>query len=387
MILDDLAIKFVTLNISSGLETLDETALSQDHLSSFDLLILLKTSGEESATLGFIRNFLKPGGFLLMTAIPPEATDTTCKEIHDTLLSAGFSGIESLEKDSKVNTRFVVLSQAVDDQVSFLRAPLNSTLPFTPRGTLYVIGGLSQETKQFIEVIQGRLKCVWEGEVIVTKSLTDLKSRDFDQAEAVLCLTELDQSVLEGLSPDMFQAVHSLLNKSQIVLWVTHGAENQNPHQSGTIGLVRAVQAENPEKVLQLLDLDTIDGTQCLVAESFLRLIGGVWMRDDNSSRLWTVEPELSVRRRRILIPRVLLDRKRNDRLNCLRRRLETSDPSEKQSATLVLPIDPSSFLSPNKTYVLMGLSGHIGQSITRWIIKSGGRHAVMASRYVQTTV
>jgi hypothetical protein len=97
---------------------------------------------------------------------------------------------------------------------------------------------------------------------------------------------------------------------------------------------VRAVQAENPEKVLQLLNLDRFDGNQPLTAESFIRLIGGVWLRGDSSNRLWTVEPELSVQERRLLIPRVLFDRKRNDRLNYLRRRLKARDPFEKQSGS-----------------------------------------------------
>jgi pseurotin A synthetase (hybrid polyketide synthase/nonribosomal peptide synthetase) len=293
------------------------------------------------------------------------------------LQSVGFSGVDSLEKDPEGDSPFVILSQALDDQVSFLRAPLDSTPPFTTRGTLLVIGGFSQEIKQFIEIIQSRLRCVWDGEVIVIRSLTDLNSRDFDQVEAVLSLTELDQSVLESLSRDTCQGLHQLLNKSKIVLWVTYGAGNQNPHQSG-IGLVRAVQAESPEKVLQLLNLDKIDGNESLVAESFLRLIRGVWMRDDSSKRLWTVEPELSVQGRRLLIPRVLFDKKRNDRLNSLRRRLKARDPFEKQSGTLVLPIDPSGLFSPSKTYVLIGLSGHMGQSITRWMASMAsllGRH------------
>ncbi|GIC92267.1 putative PKS-like enzyme [Aspergillus udagawae] len=384
---DDPAIEFIVVDILRDVGRLDETtALGPIDLSSFDLIIHLKATSKEFATMKSIRGLLKSGGFLLMTmtvkeAMPLEATEFVRKEIHDTLQSVGFSGVSSLAKDQEPDSPFVILSQAVDDQVNFLTSPLNSKPPFTTSGTLLVIGGVTQEIKQFIEAIQSRLGCVWDGEIMLIRSLTDLKSRDLDQVEAVLSLTELDQSVLESLSRDTFQGLHQLLNGSKTVLWVTYSAENLNPHQSGTIGLVRAVQAENPDKVLQVLNLDQIDGSQTLVAESFLRLIGAVRMRDDSSNRLWTVEPELSVQRGKLLIPRVLFDKKRNDRLNCSRRRVEASDPFEKQSGTLVRPIDPSGLFSPDKTYVLIGLSGQIGQSITRWIVGSGGRHIVITSR------
>ncbi|KAJ6076340.1 hypothetical protein N7499_008321 [Penicillium canescens] len=318
----DLPIRLEVLDIPKDVGILYEsTALSPIDLSSFDLIIALKTSRDESVPLESMRGFLKQGGFLLMTvtvteAIPPEATDTTCKEIHQMLQRAGFSGVDSLQRKREKGSSFVILSQALDDQVSFLRAPFD---------------------------------------------------RDFQQVEAVLSLTELDYSVLENLSCDTFHGLHQLFDKSKIVLWVTHGARNQNPHQSGTIGLVRAVQAECPEKILQLLNLDEIYGNESLVAESFLRLIGGVRMRDNSLSMLWTVEPELSVQGRRLLIPRILFDKKRNDHLNSLRRTLEAGNP-------------PGLF-SPSKTYVLIGLSGQIGQSITRWMVEGGARHVVITSR------
>ncbi|KAJ5985399.1 hypothetical protein N7522_012595 [Penicillium canescens] len=369
----DLPIKLEVLDIPKDVGILYEsTALSPIDLSSFDLIIALKTSRDESVPLESMRGFLKQGGFLLMTvtvteAIPPEATDTTCKEIHQMLQRAGFSGVDSLQRKREKGSSFVILSQALDDQVSFLRAPFESTPAFSRGGSLLVIGGLSQNTKLFIEIIESRLRCVWDGELIMISSLTDLNSRDFQQVEAVLSLTELDYSVLENLSCDTFHGLHQLFDKSKIVLWVTHGARNQNPHQSGTIGLVRAVQAECPEKILQLLDLDEIYGNESLVAESFLRLIGGVRMRDNSLSMLWTVEPELSVQGRRLLIPRILFDKKRNDHLNSLRRTLEAGNP-------------PGLF-SPSKTYVLIGLSGQIGQSITRWMVEGGARHVVITSR------
>ena len=46
-----------------------------------------------------------------------------------------------------------------------------------------------------------------------------------------------------------------------------------------------------------------------------------------------------------------------------------------------VNPIDPTQIFSPNKTYFLVGMAGELGQSLTRFMIRSGARHVAMASR------
>jgi hypothetical protein len=156
---EDLPLKFAVLDLTRGVGTFDETAsVGPTDLSSFDLVILLKATTAESDTLKSMRGLLKPVGFLLMRmmvteANPQDATDTTRERIHGTLKSAGFSGVDLLEKDPEGDSPFVILSQAVDVQVNFLRAPLDSTPPFPTRGALLVIGGISHEIKQFIETI------------------------------------------------------------------------------------------------------------------------------------------------------------------------------------------------------------------------------------------
>ena len=46
-------------------------------------------------------------------------------------------------------------------------------------------------------------------------------------------------------------------------------------------------------------------------------------------------------------------------------------------------PVDTSTLFSPNKTYILVGLTGQIGQSMCRWMVQCGARHIVVTSRYV----
>lgn len=46
-----------------------------------------------------------------------------------------------------------------------------------------------------------------------------------------------------------------------------------------------------------------------------------------------------------------------------------------------VRPLDPSLLLYPNKTYVLVGMTSTLGQSVCRWMIENGAIHIVLLSR------
>ncbi|KAF5018570.1 hypothetical protein F66182_9444 [Fusarium sp. NRRL 66182] len=49
-----------------------------------------------------------------------------------------------------------------------------------------------------------------------------------------------------------------------------------------------------------------------------------------------------------------------------------------------VRPIDHTNVLSPDKTYLLVGLSGEVGQSLCHWMVKHGARNIVLTSRKPQ---
>ena len=348
------------LDVENGVDEADDVVAP----GSFDLVVVHKAFRKPTAALKAIRSLLRPGGFLLMIAatggqlrfpffllsappakeedgsMQPKLTNPTREETHRVLQSAGFSGIDSLAPDNvpEKHTFSLVLSQALDDEISFLRAPLASTLPITTRRKLLVLGGSSLKIASIIRDIKFKLSRVWDGDVTSAESLDDLKSEQVDEAETVLSLTELDRPVLERLSASRFKSLQLLLERSNPVLWVTHGSRSQSPYQSGTIGLGRSFQSENPQKILQFLDLDTLDGCESIVAESLLRLAKGAAMRDDGAKRsyLWNFEPELVLEKGKLLIPRLLPDWERNHRLNSLKRKVETQAYVGRQPVTLV---------------------------------------------------
>ncbi|CAJ0553155.1 Ff.00g116670.m01.CDS01 [Fusarium sp. VM40] len=49
-----------------------------------------------------------------------------------------------------------------------------------------------------------------------------------------------------------------------------------------------------------------------------------------------------------------------------------------------VRPIDHTNVLSPDKTYLLVGLSGEVGQSLCQWMVSRGARNIVLTSRKPQ---
>lgn len=50
---------------------------------------------------------------------------------------------------------------------------------------------------------------------------------------------------------------------------------------------------------------------------------------------------------------------------------------------TIVEPIQPRDLFHPNSSYLLVGCTGGLGQSLTRWMVRNGARYIVLTSRQV----
>jgi hypothetical protein len=146
--------------------------------------------------------------------------------------------------------------------------------------------------------------------------------------------------MLKIICEDSFTGLQRLLAASKTILWVTQGARSKDPYQSSTIGLFRTFKSENLRKHVQMLDLDTLDGNDSLIANTFLRLMAGVAfaIEDPESSPLWTIEEEILVKNGKLSIPRLFLDQDRNRRLNALRRKVETQVTETRSNITLYRP-------------------------------------------------
>ncbi|KAL8999563.1 MAG: hypothetical protein Q9169_001652 [Polycauliona sp. 2 TL-2023] len=379
--LDQLRVDYKVRDVEDGIEGVDDISIAT---GPFDLVIVHKAFRKQMTALKTVRSLLKPGGFLLMMAatgntlrfpffllsappplreeygpLQPKVTNASPRdETHHVLLDAGFSGVDAIALDNipEKHTFAVVVSQALDDQISFLRAPLSSTSPQATTQKLVILGGSSLKVASFVQVVQDKLSPVWGGNITTVPSLDDLQSFENGKIDYVLSLTELDGPVLESFGASTFKSLQRLLEMSKTILWITEGAYRKSPYQNGTIGLGRTFQSENPQKVLQFLDLDRFEGEESLVAESILRLIGGVIMRDSDSkgTHLWNIEPEIAAEKGKLWIPRLLPDVQRNARLNSLKRNVETQVLVEKQPVSLV-----RSFHHDKSVYTAEALDRH----------------------------
>lgn len=56
-------------------------------------------------------------------------------------------------------------------------------------------------------------------------------------------------------------------------------------------------------------------------------------------------------------------------------------DWSRPQMTVAARPLDPKSHLRPDKTYLLVGMTGDMGRSLCRWMVDNGARYVVLTSR------
>lgn len=329
---------------------------------SYDLVVaslVLHATTNLRRTLSNARRLLKPGGYLVMqeitnndvarTGFMMSATPgwwlgqddgrrlspcVTTLEWHRLLLECGFSGVDTStpERDLPAFTMTVMVAQAVDDHVSLLREPLSSPGAQAAGGEwdLVLIGGQTLGTSQLIDHIV-QLVRPFGMKHAVFETLGDMAAAKTSPGSAILCLAELDEPVFRALSERTLKGMQKLFETHGTVLWVTQGCRSEEPYMNMSVGLIRTLLLENPDLVVQVLDLDSgakPDARQLL--ESLLRLrYAATWENDGTIDKLlWTQEQELALENEELVVARVYHDSAANDRYNASKRTIyEAVDP------------------------------------------------------------
>ncbi|KAI9697552.1 MAG: Type I Iterative PKS [Bogoriella megaspora] len=343
-------------------QTLDieKDPLSQGfHEGTYDVVIasfVLHATASLSVTLANVRKLLRPGGRLIVgegSLKTPASSfifgpldgwwlgreDGRVMSPHvstaqwDRLLCEnGFSGIETKAPDAWEDILGVCLfvSQAVDDEMQFLRSPLSFPMP---RGSpmvqkLVLVGGLTARISWLVGGLQALLKS-FASELHVFPSLTDVEFDEFEAADAsqlaVLSLTELDKPVFKDMTEADFIAFQSMFQAGKTLLWVTTGRQSVEPYSNMVIGFGRTAVNETAGLNLQHLDLANPEKADTVrtIAETFLRLVAKPALGEQVESvdTLWTTEPEIVVDADgRFRVPRLRPIKASNDRYNSGRR-------------------------------------------------------------------
>ena len=350
----------------------------------YDLLVafgIIHATVNLETTLRNIRKILKPGGFLVVIE-PNEETQpggipgfiagslpgwwlgvdegrvisplVSAARWDELLKATGFSGIdEAAPKDFESILGFSnFVSQAVDDRVQYLRAPL-ATLPLeAPISDFFIIGGISEHTTSLAE----ELRQISESFVLKSnmyKTLGEVDHSLMHPSSVVVSLTDLDKPVFQDINEDTFQSLKLMFTTPKTMLWLTTGRRGKEPYSNMTVGFGRSAINETDGLCLQFLDMDTPTSLSARqVFEVVLRLLATSSPEGRNGKTLWSFEPEIVIDPQgRELLPRIKHVTALNDRYNSTRRQITRE--IDHRSCPIVLQRDETKWivkqLSPSR--------------------------------------
>jgi acyl transferase domain-containing protein/short-subunit dehydrogenase len=333
-LLDDHAgrLNFSTLDIQKDPEL-------QGHSDgTFDLIIAsnsLNTAGSITDALVNCRKLLKPGGHLVLRELSKNylpvilvqalvygselsndgLSNLLETEAWDTLLKdTGFSGIDSSTSPSFCS---VMLSQATNDLVQFLRDPLNVPAPIEQTMGKVILIGDSESALVTKLALQTQERLVATIKTLDV-SIVDLEDIIVPSGASVIMLCELDDPVFDSMHEKKFLRLQEIVSNAGTVLVTTSGASAGTRSKSVlTVGWARSVRAERPDLNLQVLDVDRAEAIDSSIIAAHLLLLASKSL-PELEEVLWSNEPELRLTEGALYIPRILplenLNRRSNAR-------------------------------------------------------------------------
>ncbi|KAI8946246.1 hypothetical protein F4801DRAFT_77015 [Xylaria longipes] len=319
---------------------------------SYDVVVaslVLHATSDLTRSLANVRRLLRPGGYLVML----ELTETDPLRIG--LIFGGFAGWwlgsqadgrhlspcvsveawENLMQKSGFSTidaivpavpelpapLSVLVCQAVDERIEFLRNPLTLEAQTLGLECLTIIGGRELVSTHLHAVMTRHYQ-----RVQYVASLADIAMQDLPAAGTVVSLLDAVPDaapVFQNLTEVEFGTIQKMFRLSRIILWVSRGCLDDQPYRNMFRGLARSAKLEMSNVRVQNLDIDMGDPFEWqVVARSLLQLEAcGVWDEESRSADLlWQCEPELFVRGGVVSVPRLKQSTMRNDRYNSTRR-------------------------------------------------------------------
>ncbi|KAJ5970419.1 polyketide synthase/peptide synthetase [Penicillium vulpinum] len=333
---------------------------------TYDLVVasfVLHATVNLEKTMNNARRLLKPGGYLLlleMTSNDPIRTGAifgtlpgwwlgmgdgrilspciTAAEWDSLLWQTGFAGIDTLtpDLDPLPFPCSLIVAQAVDDRVSFLRQPLATPAALLPAGLpipeLIVVGGQSTKASRLVGELRMLLRHYCD-KVTWFKDVSNINSNSISPSSVVLSVTDFDGPVFKSLTPETFEGLKALFGEAGRVLWITNNSRFE-PWTNMLVGFGRTQLWENPRLTLQLIDVPTLkECTSQFLVENLLRFaVISLWSEmESNTDVFWPLEPEVVFENGTKLVPRAVLDQSRNDRYNASRREIHNIVDVRKQ--------------------------------------------------------
>ena len=320
---------------------------------SYDIIIaanVLHATSSIEKTLENTRQLLKPGGYLVLFEItqstPLRFANLTAglsgwwnaedgrtngplvaAEVwHAKLRKTGFSGIDDITPtpDPLTSPYSIIVSQAVNNQVNYLRRPLVSSSPLSVRlEDLVIVGSASLESSRIAEELAELLEGFCDNLMILPGLPTEADT--LATMNTLISLVDLDDPVFKNLDRSKMDGLKRVYESSRNIIWVTRGAQADDPYQMASIGFGRALKQEKPYLTLSHLDLSHSNhNAPKVIAECLLRQCAlEEWQSSGSLSSqglLWSQEPELLLENGLLMVPRYVANHDQNARINSLRR-------------------------------------------------------------------
>lgn len=355
---------------------------------SYDIVIaanVLHATASLQKTLENTRRLLKPGGYLIIFETTKDcpmrctnawgglpgwwvradgddrrsyAPSVTPGVWHTLLRKSGFSGADAISPaiHDIAWPYFIIATQAVDDRIEILRRPLSPSPKSLHFDEVVILGTACLETSRIAEEVADLLR-PFCGNISLLEGLPT-KADTLAPMNTLINLVDLDFPIFKDMTPERMQGLKRTFELCKNILWITRGAQADEPYHMASIGFGRVMRQEIPYLSISHLDLaDLGHDVPKVISECLLRRCTlDEWesQGDMTQDLLWSQEPELLLDNRQLMVPRFVANLDQNARLNSLRRPITKTVSPSSSVVSVSQPADGLPFLREETLYMAL---------------------------------
>ena len=348
---------------------------------SYDIIIasnVLHATASLQKTLANTRELLKPGGYLILSEITgldsvrhhsilgsiPDwwlgvndgrrySPLLTPGGWHSALRKTGFGGIDAGTPgiDRIAWPLSIMVSQAVDDRVQFLRRPLSSPSP-SPSvhlESLVILGNGTLETSRIGEEVVEHLGRFCGETTILNGLPTEDEALSLNPMSTFLNLVDIDFPIFRDMTAEKMDGLKRMLELAKRIFWVTQGAQLDQGYHMASLAFGRTIRQEAGHISLSHLDVSDLQHNESKIIAEYLLQQSALdeWEAPpstlaDKQHRdfafLWSREPEVFLDHGKLKIPRLAENIDQNARFNSSRRVITKTVPISGSNITISSP-------------------------------------------------